>query len=196
MHERERLRSLNLTPRSSRVSDAAAAEARCHGHDFIGTEHLLLGLLAEPDGIAGQVLARLKVDAAARTNLLKIIRAPATWGPQAVGHASARLHPAPGAIVCHPARTTQAPDLRRVTWRMSPRSARPSSACATPAGSMFKNRRCATAQARAARCSSRYLLPAGPDRNPRAAITRSLAALRKASTSCRKRSLCSGSGRP
>jgi len=62
------------------VLDAAAAEATGHGHDFIGTEHLLLGLLAEPDGIAGQVLARLKVDDAARTDLLKIIRAPGYLG--------------------------------------------------------------------------------------------------------------------
>jgi ATP-dependent Clp protease ATP-binding subunit ClpC len=35
--------------------------AREHGHDFVGTEHLLLGLLAEPDGIAGQVLTKLGV---------------------------------------------------------------------------------------------------------------------------------------
>ena len=61
--------------------DAAAAEARRHGHDFIGTEHLLLGLLAEPEGIAGQVLSRLKVDTAARTDLLKIIRAPGYLAP-------------------------------------------------------------------------------------------------------------------
>ena len=81
MDERERLRGLFLTPRSTRVLDAAAAEARRHGHDFIGTEHLLLGLLAEPDGIAGQVLARLKVDAAAQTDVLKIIRAPGYLGP-------------------------------------------------------------------------------------------------------------------
>jgi ATP-dependent Clp protease ATP-binding subunit ClpA len=43
--------------------------AQEHGHDYVGTEHLILGILAEPDGIAGQVLARLGVtaDVAART---------------------------------------------------------------------------------------------------------------------------------
>lgn len=37
---------------------------------------LLLSLVTEPDGIAGQVLARLKVDAVARTEFRKIVRAP------------------------------------------------------------------------------------------------------------------------
>jgi hypothetical protein len=38
------------------------------GHEYIGTEHLLLGLLAEPNGIAGRALIELGVadDAAAR----------------------------------------------------------------------------------------------------------------------------------
>jgi ATP-dependent Clp protease ATP-binding subunit ClpA len=49
------------------VLAAAADEAERRGHAYIGTEHALLGLLFEPDGIAGQVLQRLgAADAAAR----------------------------------------------------------------------------------------------------------------------------------
>ena len=50
---------MDYTPRSESVLRYAEQIARAHGHDYIGTEHLLLGLLAEPDGIAGQVLVRL-----------------------------------------------------------------------------------------------------------------------------------------
>jgi ATP-dependent Clp protease ATP-binding subunit ClpC len=58
---------MKYTPRSERVLLHAERIAQEHGHDYIGTEHLLLGLLSEPRGIAGQVLARLGVaDDAAR----------------------------------------------------------------------------------------------------------------------------------
>lgn len=36
--------------------ELAVAEAAYFGHNYVGTEHLLLGLIAEPDGIAGQLL--------------------------------------------------------------------------------------------------------------------------------------------
>ena len=47
-----------FTVRARRVVVHAQDEARGLQHNYIGTEHLLLGLLDEPDGIAGQVLAR------------------------------------------------------------------------------------------------------------------------------------------
>jgi ATP-dependent Clp protease ATP-binding subunit ClpC len=40
----------------------AAKEAKALNHPYVGTEHLLLGLLREGDGVAGRVLASLKVD--------------------------------------------------------------------------------------------------------------------------------------
>jgi ATP-dependent Clp protease ATP-binding subunit ClpC len=52
---------VNYTPRSHNVLRHAERIAQEHGHDYVGTEHLILGLVAEPDGIAGQVLARLGV---------------------------------------------------------------------------------------------------------------------------------------
>lgn len=50
---------LPQTPRGKKVVEFAIIEARDLGHNYVGTEHVLLGLLREPDGIAGQVLQSL-----------------------------------------------------------------------------------------------------------------------------------------
>lgn len=50
-----------LTPRAKKVLELAADEARRLKHSFIGTEHLLLGLLRESDGIACEVLENLGI---------------------------------------------------------------------------------------------------------------------------------------
>ncbi len=47
---------IGLTPRAKRVIELAIDEARRLGHNYIGTEHLLLGLLHEGEGIAAGVL--------------------------------------------------------------------------------------------------------------------------------------------
>src|SRR5918997_3288448 len=49
-------------PLSKRVLEAALEEALGLGHDHIGTEHLLLGLLREPEGVAVTVLSDLGVN--------------------------------------------------------------------------------------------------------------------------------------
>jgi ATP-dependent Clp protease ATP-binding subunit ClpA len=54
-----------FTPRAKKVIELAGREAEDLGHSYIGTEHLLLGLIREGDGVAAQVLARLGVDLAA-----------------------------------------------------------------------------------------------------------------------------------
>ena len=55
---------MQLTPRAKRVIDLAYDEARQLGNNYIGTEHLLLGLIREGEGLAGRVLAKLGVDLA------------------------------------------------------------------------------------------------------------------------------------
>jgi len=50
---------IGLTPRSKKVIELAAGEARRLKHDYIGTEHLLLGLVGEGEGIAAGVLESL-----------------------------------------------------------------------------------------------------------------------------------------
>jgi len=52
----------NLAPRTKRVLELAIDEARLMGHHYIGTEHLLLGLVREGDGIAVNVLRSLGVN--------------------------------------------------------------------------------------------------------------------------------------
>lgn len=51
-----------FTPRSKRVLDLSLEEAQQLGHDFVGTEHLLLGLTQDGQGVAAQVLINLGID--------------------------------------------------------------------------------------------------------------------------------------
>ncbi|MDG2291134.1 MAG: Clp protease N-terminal domain-containing protein, partial [Phycisphaerales bacterium] len=52
---------LPQTPRAKKVLEYAIEEARNLNHNYVGTEHLLLGLLREQDGVAAQVLMNLGV---------------------------------------------------------------------------------------------------------------------------------------
>jgi len=52
---------LPFTPRAKKVLELALEEASNLGHNYIGTEHLLLGLIREQEGIAAQVLQNLNV---------------------------------------------------------------------------------------------------------------------------------------
>ena len=54
--------SIPLTPRVNKVFAHAATEARNLGHAYVGTEHILLGLLKEGEGVAARVLQQLEVD--------------------------------------------------------------------------------------------------------------------------------------
>ncbi|MDP8299885.1 MAG: ATP-dependent Clp protease ATP-binding subunit [Candidatus Tantalella remota] len=51
-----------FTPRAKKVIELAMDEARSLGHNYIGTEHLLLGLIREGDGVASQVLLNMGLD--------------------------------------------------------------------------------------------------------------------------------------
>jgi len=51
-----------FTPRAKKALELAAEEARNMGHNYIGTEHLLLGLLKEGEGVASEVLFNLGID--------------------------------------------------------------------------------------------------------------------------------------
>jgi ATP-dependent Clp protease ATP-binding subunit ClpA len=53
------LGKLPQTPRAKKVIEYAIKEARNLGHNYVGTEHLLLGLLREPEHVAAQVLMNL-----------------------------------------------------------------------------------------------------------------------------------------
>jgi ClpA/ClpB-like protein len=51
-----------FTPRAKKVLELSLRESLQLGHNYIGTEHILLGLIREGDGVAAQVLARLGAD--------------------------------------------------------------------------------------------------------------------------------------
>lgn len=51
-----------FTPRAKKILELAWEEAKQLGHNYIGTEHLLLGLIREPEGVAAKVLETLNAD--------------------------------------------------------------------------------------------------------------------------------------
>ncbi|MFN6339094.1 MAG: ATP-dependent Clp protease ATP-binding subunit [Cyanobacteriota bacterium] len=63
-----------FTPRAKRVLELSLEEARQLGHNYIGTEHLLLGLIREGEGVAARVLENLGVDLAkVRTQVIRML---------------------------------------------------------------------------------------------------------------------------
>ncbi len=54
--------TISYTPRAKKVIELAIEEGRNLGHNYVGTEHLLLGLVREGEGVAAQVLSSLGVD--------------------------------------------------------------------------------------------------------------------------------------
>jgi ATP-dependent Clp protease ATP-binding subunit ClpC len=77
-----------FTPRGKKVLELSRREASQLGHNYIGTEHILLGLIREGDGVAAQVLVRLGADLnRVRQQVIRMLRgqgaedAPPPSGP-------------------------------------------------------------------------------------------------------------------
>jgi ATP-dependent Clp protease ATP-binding subunit ClpC len=63
-----------FTPRAKEVLKLALDESKALGHRYIGTEHILLGLIREGDGVAARVLAGLGADLpGAREQVIRIL---------------------------------------------------------------------------------------------------------------------------
>lgn len=63
-----------FTPRAKRVLELSWDEARQLGHNYIGTEHLLLGLIREGEGVATRILENLGVDLnKVRSNVIRML---------------------------------------------------------------------------------------------------------------------------
>ncbi|MEB3191751.1 MAG: ATP-dependent Clp protease ATP-binding subunit [Snowella sp.] len=70
-----------FTPRAKRVLELSLEEARQLGHNYIGTEHLLLGLIREGEGVAARVLENLGVDLTkVRTQVIRMLGETAEVG--------------------------------------------------------------------------------------------------------------------
>src|ERR671913_2185391 len=73
---------VGLTPRAKRVIELAIDEARRFGHNYIGTEHLLLGLVREGEGIAAGVLESLGVNLdKVRHEVIRVLSQSSSAGP-------------------------------------------------------------------------------------------------------------------
>ncbi len=77
---------LPQTPRAKKVIEYAIEEARSLNHNYVGTEHILLGILRESEGIAAQVLLDigLKLEEV-RQEVLNLLGAGVDDGPAALG---------------------------------------------------------------------------------------------------------------
>ncbi len=69
------------TPRAKKVIEYAMAESRNLKHAYVGTEHFLLGLIREDEGVAGTILRGfgLRVEQL-RTEIENVLRQPHDWG--------------------------------------------------------------------------------------------------------------------
>ena len=77
---------LPQTPRAKKVIEYAIEEARSLNHNYVGTEHILLGLLRESEGIAAQVLLDLGLKLEdVRQEVLNLLGAGVDDGPAALG---------------------------------------------------------------------------------------------------------------
>jgi ATP-dependent Clp protease ATP-binding subunit ClpC len=73
---------VGLTPRAKRVIELAIDEARRLGHNYVGTEHLLLGLVREGEGIAAGVLESLGVSLdKVRHEVIRVLSQSSSAGP-------------------------------------------------------------------------------------------------------------------
>lgn len=74
---------LGFTPRTKRIFELSFLQARNLGHNYVGTEHILLGLLAEGEGVAVVILQRLGVDTEKLgERVIKMITESSNRGPQ------------------------------------------------------------------------------------------------------------------
>jgi ATP-dependent Clp protease ATP-binding subunit ClpC len=78
-----------FTPRAKKVLELSLREALQLGHNYIGTEHILLGLIREGEGVAAQVLVKLGADLSrVRQQVIQLLSGYSGSGPQGSGGGS------------------------------------------------------------------------------------------------------------
>ncbi|KIL52241.1 ATP-dependent protease ATP-binding subunit ClpC [Jeotgalibacillus campisalis] len=82
--------SVHYTPRAKKVIELSMDEARKLGHSYVGTEHILLGLIREGEGVAARVLSNLGVSLnKARQQVLQLLGSNEASGHQGSSNANA-----------------------------------------------------------------------------------------------------------
>ena len=75
-----------FTPRAKKVLELSLREALQLGHNYIGTEHILLGLIREGEGVAAQVLVKLGADLSrVRQQVIQLLSGYSGSGPAGSG---------------------------------------------------------------------------------------------------------------
>ena len=85
---------ISFTPRGKKVLELSLREALQFGHNYIGTEHILLGIIREGEGVAAQVLVNLSGDLkTVRQQVIQLLKEKPTTEelPQAAQARAARL---------------------------------------------------------------------------------------------------------
>ena len=86
----EMSQSIHYTPRAKKVTELAMDEARKLGHSYVGTEHILLGLIREGEGVAARVLNNLGVSLnKARQQVLQLLGSNESGGVASGANSSA-----------------------------------------------------------------------------------------------------------
>jgi ATP-dependent Clp protease ATP-binding subunit ClpC len=81
-----------FSPRAKKVLELSLREALQLGHDYIGTEHILLGLIREADGVAAQVLVKLGADLnRVRQQVIQLLAGSAADVVTGIGNVESRL---------------------------------------------------------------------------------------------------------
>ena len=86
-----------FTPRAKKVLELSLRESLQLGHTYIGTEHILLGLIREGDGVAAQVLVRLGADLnRVRQQVIELLHGHQAEEPASAASAERELRLLPG----------------------------------------------------------------------------------------------------
>lgn len=86
----EKSQTIHYTPRAKKVIELSMDEARKLGHSYVGTEHILLGLIREGEGVAARVLGNLGVSLnKARQQVLQLLGNNDSGGHQGGGSTNA-----------------------------------------------------------------------------------------------------------
>src|SRR5947199_7599445 len=89
-----------FTPRAKKVLELSLREALQLGHNYIGTEHILLGLIRQGDGVAAQVLVKLGADLnRVRQQVIQLLHGYQGKEPASAGTAGAEAAPSTSLVL-------------------------------------------------------------------------------------------------
>ncbi len=114
-----------FTPRAKKVLELSLRESMALGHNYIGTEHILLGLIREGEGVAAQVLSKLGADLdRVRQVVIQLLAGYAGGRPEPLGQlrisqqaVTAGIAGGPGLYQAEPAELVRVVPLAREVFR-------------------------------------------------------------------------------